>query len=163
MALKKCKECGHSVSNKAASCPSCGAVLKKKTGCGTWVVFGFLLLLVIGIIGSQSSDTTSYTPSSSKNSTSQKQPSKPKLEIVSYEWARGEYGNRYIKGVVKNNSSKQYGYVQIEINLYDKSDAQVGSTMANINNLEPGSTWKFEAIVMEDTATTAKVKDVTGF
>ncbi len=47
MALKKCKECGNSVSTKATACPSCGAILKRKTGCFTWLVFfGFLFFLL---------------------------------------------------------------------------------------------------------------------
>ncbi|PCQ44939.1 zinc-ribbon domain-containing protein [Citrobacter freundii] len=31
MALIKCKECGEQVSDKAASCPKCGAPIAKKT------------------------------------------------------------------------------------------------------------------------------------
>lgn len=83
--------------------------------------------------------------------------------VVNWKWKTGEYGNRYIVGTVKNNTNKQYSYVQIEFNLYDKSGAQVGSTMDNINNLEPQGTWKFEAIVMEDKATQAKLKGVSGW
>lgn len=32
MALKKCEECGNDVSTEAASCPKCGARIKKKSG-----------------------------------------------------------------------------------------------------------------------------------
>lgn len=52
MALRKCKECGQQISTKATSCPKCGAVLKKKTGCFTWLVAGFLIFGVIGLIES---------------------------------------------------------------------------------------------------------------
>ncbi|WP_424191841.1 zinc-ribbon domain-containing protein [Ampullimonas aquatilis] len=31
MALIKCKECGSAISNKAVSCPQCGAKRPKKT------------------------------------------------------------------------------------------------------------------------------------
>ena len=70
---------------------------------------------------------------------------------------------RYVVGTVKNNSNKQYRYVQVEINLYDKSGAQVGSTMSNVNNLEAHGTWKFKAIILEDNAKKFLVKGVTGF
>lgn len=43
-----------------------------------------------------------------------------------------------------------YSYVQVTINLYDKDGNLIGSTLANVNNLEPGKTWKFKAIVIED-------------
>ncbi|MBH0088625.1 zinc ribbon domain-containing protein [Pseudoalteromonas sp. NSLLW218] len=49
MALIKCKECGHKISKKAASCPNCGATSKKKRsnlGCG-----GLLVVLAILYFG----------------------------------------------------------------------------------------------------------------
>ena len=36
-------------------------------------------------------------------------------------------------------------YLQIEYNLYDADGAQIGTALANINNLKAGGTWKFEA------------------
>jgi len=68
-----------------------------------------------------------------------------------------------VVGTVKNNTDKEYSYVQVEINLYDDSGAQVGSTLDNTNNLEPGGTWKFKAVIMEDNATKYRIKDISGF
>lgn len=70
---------------------------------------------------------------------------------------------RYVVGTVKNNSSRSYGYVQVEINLYDSGGNQVGSTLDNTNNLEAGGTWKFKALILDDRATSYKVIKVTGF
>ncbi len=153
MALKKCKECGNDVSTQATTCPKCGAVLKKKSGCFSVIILLFLGLVVISMFSSNQHSKI-VNPSI---------PSRPNLEVLNFDWATGEYGNRLIRGTVRNNTSKQYGYVQVEINLYDQSGTQVGSTMANVNNLEPNGTWQFEAAVLEDSATNAKVKDVTGF
>jgi rubrerythrin len=50
-ASKKCKECGTEISSKAEACPNCGAVLKKKTGCLTYVVAAILIIVLIGLIG----------------------------------------------------------------------------------------------------------------
>lgn len=33
MALIKCKECGHEVSDKASACPNCGCPLEKESIC----------------------------------------------------------------------------------------------------------------------------------
>lgn len=85
------------------------------------------------------------------------------LRVESAFWKTGEFGIRYVAGTVVNTGKKTYGYVQVEINLYDEQGNQVGSTLANVNNLEPGGRWKFEAIVMEDNASRFKVKGVTGF
>lgn len=48
MALKKCKECGHSVSSKAKTCPSCGAPVKR--GTSIWSLLG--LIVVVGLVAS---------------------------------------------------------------------------------------------------------------
>lgn len=90
------------------------------------------------------------------------EPSKPDLEVLETHSVSEGFA-RYVAGTVKNNSGRKYGYAQVEINLYDKDGNQVGSTLANVNNLEPGATWKFKAIILEDSATSFKVKGVTGF
>lgn len=52
MALVKCKECGQEISQKAGSCPKCGAPIKKKTSLFTWIVAIFAGLWLIGYLGS---------------------------------------------------------------------------------------------------------------
>ncbi len=71
--------------------------------------------------------------------------------------------SRFIVGTVKNNTATEFSYVQIEFNLYDKNGAQVGSTFANVSNLEAFGTWKFKALIFEETARSYKLKDITGF
>ena len=68
----------------------------------------------------------------------------------------------YIVGKVKNNTNKTYSYVQVSINLY-KGESQAGSTLANVNNLEPGGTWEFKALVTNNDITGYKIVEVTGF
>jgi hypothetical protein len=46
MAMQTCKECGHEVSSQAASCPTCGALIKKKTRAVLW---GCLTLIAVVI------------------------------------------------------------------------------------------------------------------
>jgi len=75
MALEKCKECGNEVSTKAASCPKCGAVIKKKTGCLGYIGAAFLILIVLGVIGSlmnDGSNTNRSQPSSTDGGKSAK-------------------------------------------------------------------------------------------
>lgn len=59
MALTKCKECGHEVSNQAKTCPQCGAPMPKRTSLVTWLVAGLLGLVFINWIVSPSSDKPS--------------------------------------------------------------------------------------------------------
>jgi hypothetical protein len=85
------------------------------------------------------------------------------LELIDYKIIKGEWGNKTISGTVKNKSSNEYGYAQIEFNLYDKDGNQIGSSMDNINNLEPNGSWKFNAIIMEDGVKDIKFKGITGY
>ena len=50
--LIKCKGCGQEVSPDAKACPKCGAPVKKKTGCLMMIVYGFVGLIALAIIGS---------------------------------------------------------------------------------------------------------------
>ena len=86
-----------------------------------------------------------------------------RFTLVDWGWKQGEYKNNYIAGTIKNNTDKKYRYAQVSFSLYDESDAQVGSAMANINNLEPQGTWKFEAIVLNKNAVKARFQGITAF
>ena len=68
-----------------------------------------------------------------------------------------------ITGIVENRRRRKLSYAQISFNLYDDSGAQVGTAIANINGLEPGSKWKFEAISFGQEFTKYKFSELTGF
>ena len=87
---------------------------------------------------------------------------RPNLELLNDRWGYEE-GLCYVVGTIRNNTDRQYSYVQVQINLYDDSGAQVGSTLANTNNLESGGIWKFRAFMWPDNSTEYKIMDVTGF
>ena len=57
-----------------------------------------------------------------------------------------------ITGVVKNISNKPYS-ATITFTLYDGQGNQLGTADASIQDLKPGSTWKFQAISNSNTAT----------
>jgi hypothetical protein len=52
VALKSCKECGNDVSTEAASCPKCGAVIKKKSTFLRFVGGAFLVFITLIAVGS---------------------------------------------------------------------------------------------------------------
>lgn len=59
MAVKPCKECGGPLSDKADSCPRCGAKVKKM-GMFSKIILGFFAFFVIcGVIGSLASNNSS--------------------------------------------------------------------------------------------------------
>lgn len=70
-----------------------------------------------------------------------------------------------ISGVYTNKAGKDLSYVQVSYNLFDADGNQIGTALANTNNLADGGTWKFEAFgsVAVDEVATYKIGDVTGF
>lgn len=81
MALIKCKECGQQVSNKAATCPSCGATIRRKSGCGSLIVLGIVGFIALGMLGQCASQMKSSSPSSTarqpKNTVEESTPPPP--------------------------------------------------------------------------------------
>ena len=70
-----------------------------------------------------------------------------------------------ISGTFTNNSDHDVSYVQLTYRLLDAEGAQLGTALANTNNLAAGGTWKFEATGFEPLANVAsyELADVTGF
>ena len=75
--------------------------------------------------------------------------SKQKLDItnVSLYVDYNEYlgYSAKITGVAKNTSKKNYSYASVEFSVYDSSGNNLGTALANINNLSSGDSWRFEA------------------
>ncbi|MGE5550536.1 MAG: FxLYD domain-containing protein [Bacteroidota bacterium] len=172
-----CSNCGKEILGNAQFCSSCGAPAsppaahlqtaatkehppapKKKSGCLTVIGVLVALFIAIGILAALFGDDGTSPASGQMASITD---STPDLEYLGDAKVVSDDFNRYITGTVKNNSKREYEYVQIEFNLYDKFGTQIGSTFDNLNNLEPGGTWKFKAMILEDEAASFKYKNIT--
>lgn len=74
----------------------------------------------------------------------------------------GDFSNQIV-GVVKNNTNKDYDYLQISFTLYDEMGNVVDTAFANINNIKSGGTWKFEAMYFDNTVTSWELDEITGW
>lgn len=73
MALKKCKECGNTISSKAVNCPSCGAQLKKKTHISCLgAIFVLIVIAIAGMSISNSLNKPAKQRTIAKGKTAQK-------------------------------------------------------------------------------------------
>lgn len=109
------------------------------------------------------SDQPAQKPTKEKTPTKpQSKPKKEDLEVFDVK-SKSERYTQYATGKVRNNTDHKYNYVQVEINLLDVQGNIVGSTLANVNNLEPGKVFAFKAVVLDSSAKTFEVKGVTGF
>ncbi len=132
---------------------------KKSNSKKIWIgVVGFAILLaiIIGIVvglGGESSPA-----------------GKSKLDIsnVSMSVEYNEYlgYSAVIKGTAKNTSSRNYSYASVEFSVYDASGNNLGTALANINNLGSGDTWRFEASLFSfpsSRPTTYKLVEITAW
>lgn len=155
MAMKECKDCGARISTSASKCPQCG---KKQGGnkLALRIVLG-IFIIIIGIIAIASGTGNTNTTSG-----------KPSEQFTLQEGYNGYsdgYGY-YIEGTITNNTDKQYSYAQVTFNLYDKDENQLGTAVANINNLDANANWKFKAIGLITDAkavSSYKLTEITGF
>lgn len=97
-------------------------------------------------------------------STEAKAEEKEPYTITEENLAKDEYSAK-ITGTLTNNTDKDYGYIQVEYNLYDADGAQIGTAFANTNNLKAGGVWKFEALCLVEPDKIAKFErtGVDGF
>lgn len=134
------------------------------------VVVVFVLLAVIGGMGSGGPDDFSSTSggeeSSQVDGTQSADQKEPEAKYAITDEALDESGYiPMIKGTLTNNSGKDLSYIQVEYVIYDSDGAQVATALANTNNLKADGVWKYEAGILDtdvDVATYELV-DVTAY
>lgn len=104
-------------------------------------IFRYILGSIFLIVGLYELWTAIIAPSNNKVSTEVAE----EFSIISEEVTTDKYGNQYIEGIIKNNTEKDYSYVQVEFCLYDEDGNQIGTALDNINDLKAGATWKYKA------------------
>lgn len=122
-----------------------------------------IAILVIGAVGAAIGGG-----SSSKTDDKQTVAKEEKKEDFTIEGkTKGAYDSLkmgyYIEGTIKNNTDKEKSYVQVTFNLFDKDGNQLGTALANINDLKAGGTWKFKAMGMEKDIAKYELSEITGY
>lgn len=157
---KKCKYCQSEIDKKAKICPNCR---KKQNHTVRNIILGFIGFIFVCALILSNGDTAQVSTDNDTNKTenSGSNVQQEKLSVIEHSTTKDDYCT-YIVGTIKNNTDKNYSYVQVEINLYDADGNLINSTLDNINNLEANGTWKFKAITTDEFST-YKIKDVTGW
>ena len=134
---------------------------KKTTVFGVTVLIA--LVLIVAFIGRALLRVVASAVSTNTNTASARNgqtADKPEVELLDWHFESEEFGSKIV-GSVRNNTDEEYGYIQVEFNLYDSDGNQVDSTFTNCNNLEPHKTWQFECPILSDKATSAKFKGIS--
>jgi hypothetical protein len=85
------------------------------------------------------------------------------LVTASLEGKPGPLGTATITGEVVNRTGARLSYAQVTVTLYDANGSVVGTALANVNNLDPGASWRFTASGIAKGWRTFKVSEVSGF
>ena len=156
--MKKCKHCQSEIDDKARVCPNCG----KKQGKPILLII-IIVIIIIAVIA------TLGGGGETENEPSQTGTTEKKENLVledGYSGSLDEYGALYyIEGYVKNNSDKDYEYVQIEFTAYDSEGNTLGSCVDYTSSLEADGRWQFSASCDGEASSIAsyKLKEITGY
>lgn len=130
----------------------------------------FTLLVAIILIATSFAACSLFNnpDNSSQGNTGNTQPKeKITVDYSSIEFKVEELAGFYyvtVSGTAQNTSGKNLSYAQIIFTVFDASDAQIGTALANTNNLSAGVTWKFSANGMFEIAPTrCRLSEVTAF
>lgn len=120
-----------------------------------WIVGGSLvaiiLLVAVGIYASGDSGTDSTDALDSQQG----------VALVSHEGTVEADGSLRVTGVVRNTSNQTHSRVKVDVSLYDKTDAKIGSTSTTTTGLGAGQEWQFEAPVSQDSVARYEIDRVT--
>jgi DNA-directed RNA polymerase subunit RPC12/RpoP len=105
MALVKCRECQKLISDKAVSCPSCGAKIKAKTSVFTLLFGGLFCLIVISFVSSSlnNKDATPAYQSTAEQDRHAEETYKAQLNVAT--------AKQLMLGQMKDPDSTKFGTV----------------------------------------------------
>lgn len=130
------------------------------------LVIGLILFVVLaaGSVGGSSSKKDDVKVNNGETTqTEAATEEKAKYEISDIKMESNSAAT-YIHGILKNNTDKEYGYIQVSFSCYDKDNNLLGTALANVNKLQPNGSWKFKAIYLgSDKPKECKDPEVTGF
>ena len=125
------------------------------------VIIGFVVLMVgCAALFSTGVDTATEMETETKVENNS---AEAKYEFVEEPKMVEKDYSTYIVGTIKNNSGMEKGYIEVTFTLYDADGNNIGTALANTNNLKDGGTWKFEAIALENDVKSFELDEVSGF
>jgi len=85
-------------------------------------------------------------------------PATEQVRIVSWQFTGGQTvgTTRRISGTARNTTNRILRSVGLKFDLYNASNVRVGSLLVSTYDLKPGVLWRFDELVLEEQAASAK-------
>jgi len=112
MAIIKCKECKTEVSNKAKNCPSCGAPVKSRIGCGGFIVILFCIGVVMYNLPSIISPVKTSIQIATLTPEQKAQEEERRLQQLGLRWNYKELPDKMGRGTIKNATVNSANEIQ---------------------------------------------------
>ncbi|MGK8437271.1 hypothetical protein ACRS3X_07955 [Ectopseudomonas hydrolytica] len=135
--LIPCRSCRAAISKKAASCPHCGAVAKKKTSVLTWIFAVIAGLWLIGYISNLSSVPTT----TSAGSASPLQAAQAATTLEDFSWSKSA-GGSLMKAdfTIRNGGNRAIKDIEIVCEHQGPSGTKIDSNTRTIYEIVPAGT-----------------------
>ena len=83
------------------------------------------------------------------------------LSLLDFKFERNQAGQWVLKGSISNTSPQTIKLATATFKLFDKKGVEIGTSIATVDNLEPGFAWAFETRVPEEGVVTARFAGFT--
>ncbi|MFW5955131.1 MAG: FxLYD domain-containing protein [Rhodothermales bacterium] len=83
-----------------------------------------------------------------------------RVSIEEFGYMRSPEGRRFVRGRLKNDSSRYLRNAQVQVSLYDEDNRASGSMIVLVKDVEPGSEKAFQATVDREDAAGARVRAI---
>ena len=78
-------------------------------------------------------------------------------------WTRDRHGLLFVTGVIANTTGRRLRYLEVTFPLFDAAGKQVGTAIANENNVAPGARWQFRALVSKNGVTEMGAPEIRSY
>ena len=83
------------------------------------------------------------------------------LTLLEFKIVNNQAGKPVLKGSISNATPQTIKLATATFTLFNKKGVELGTSIATVDNLEPGFAWTFEAQILQEGVTSAKFAGFT--
>lgn len=120
-----------------------------------------LMAAAISALSSGCGKQSDQAPANTKTAEQAAQTNAEGLSLLDFTITKNQAGKSVLKGNVSNSTTRKLDHATVEFKLFDKTDNEVGTAMASVDNLGARFSWSFEVEIQPQDAASAKLVGFT--